>query len=216
MELTGLFDSFYEKLVLRDFLGKIVPGFLFICGGIFSVFGVDVVNRLVSEMTATGSIMTIGFSWILGCALQYAGEVCRLFKTHPPEFGNRQDGHHYWATFYSTASPREVIQAERLNVLKEACGNTAVAVAVVCVVSPVCYLWRGAFSWYPAAPLFLLGLCLAFCLWRMHVITVARYGQFVKNTIRFRAKNTDGTTDSATIILPGLRLDRGTVIAPSR
>ena len=159
MDLEKLFDSFYEKLILRDFLGKIVPGFLFICGVTFSIFGVEALDRFFSEMRATASIMTIGSSWILGCALQYGGEACCLFRTHPPEFGNRQDGHHYWATFYSTASARELIQAERLNVLKEACGNTAVAIAIVCVISPVCYLWRGAFSWYPAAPLFLLGLC---------------------------------------------------------
>lgn len=70
MDLKGLFDSFYEKLVLRDFFGKIVPGFLFISGIIFSIFGIESLNKLMLNMPTSVFIISIGFSWILGCALQ--------------------------------------------------------------------------------------------------------------------------------------------------
>ncbi len=193
MDAKELFDSFYEKLVLRDLFGKIVPGFLFMCGVIFGVLGVDVLTKFMSNMTTTVSVIAIGFSWILGCALQYFGEFCHLLKTHPPEFPTRQDFYPYWARFYNakTATERERVQAERLNVIKEACGNTAVAIASVCLISPICQLARGALTLYPTAPLLVLGLGASYCFWQMHLIHVTRYGEFLKNTVDFRENGPD-------------------------
>lgn len=193
MDLKGLFDSFYEKLVLRDLFGKIVPGYLFMSGIIFGVFGLNVLTESMSNMTTTVSVITVGFSWILGCALQYFGEICQLLKTHPPQFPTRKDFYPYWARFHmvKTLGERERVQAERLNVIKEACGNTAVAVALVCLISPICQLARGTLSLYPTVPLIVLGLGTSYCFWQMHLIHVKRYGEFLENTVDFLKNSSD-------------------------
>ncbi len=78
------------------------------------------------------------------------------------------------------------VHAERLVVIKEACGNAAVTIASGLAVVLFGAWLRGKDSWYPLLPVSVVSLALAFSLWRMHVIHVDRYGRFVENTIAFR------------------------------
>lgn len=197
MDLKGLFDSFYEKLVLRDFLGKVTPGLLFLSGLVFGLFGPETLRSCLDAMTGTTAIAVVGLAWIAGCALQAMGEVRDdhgwFLKTHPKAAKDREEFYLTWARFHRTATPRELVQAERLNVLKEACGNTAVALVVVTVLSWLRWLDRHVLHWTPTPWVLvtLMGLVAAFCLFRMHTVHVARYGAFLAKTIAPPAQNAE-------------------------
>ncbi|MBI5118763.1 hypothetical protein HZA56_20020 [Candidatus Poribacteria bacterium] len=215
MDLRELFNALYDKLLLRDVFGKVVPGGALIVCVLASLFGVDTLVHVLDKMTSVLWLEAVGSSWIVGFALQYLGETCCLLKTHPsgkkksetrgifckktypsgeekPE--TRPTFYEKWAQFHQIATPHERLHAERLNVIKEACGNAAIS--IVCGVSITLFgvRVRGAFSWYPLVPVSAVSLGLAFALWRMHVSHVERYGEFVKGTIGFREKMTRNTS----------------------
>jgi H+/gluconate symporter-like permease len=71
-------------------------------------------------------IPLLGVSWILAIALQSFGELVRLIKYRPKEI-SEDNAHKIRSKFYRICSIVERQQAERLIIIKEACGNTAVS-----------------------------------------------------------------------------------------
>lgn len=196
MDVRGLFDALYDKMVLRDVFGKVVPGLALIAAVLASLLGLDVIDSLLTKMTTVLWVFVIGFSWLVGFALQNLGEVCRVLRTHPygPDRQETRDTFHTkWAEFHEVATSIEHVHAERLNIIKEACGNAAVSIVCGLASALFAVFVRGTDSWYPLVPFVLLGFALALLLWRMHVIHVERYGTFVRNTLRYRSKNSEGS-----------------------
>jgi len=194
MDLKPIFDSLYDKLVLRDLIGKVVPGTALMLSLLAGLQGVEAVNQVVTKMTSGLWIIAFGFAWLLGFALQYIGESLHILRTHPHgEQGNETRGTFYkkWATFHEKAKKHELIHAERLNIIKEACGNEAVSLMLGLVMVVLGRLIRGI-ELLPLLPLLIIGIVLAISLWRMHIIHVERYGRFVENTIGFRKKGKRG------------------------
>src|SRR5208337_4796393 len=83
MDLKGLFDSLYDKLILRDIFGKVVPGSALVLSIVGSLFGLQAIDRIVGKMTLALWIMVVGFAWLIGFALQYWGEKAGMLWTHP-------------------------------------------------------------------------------------------------------------------------------------
>jgi uncharacterized membrane protein len=192
MDLRGLFDAFYDKLILRDVFGKMVPGVALMATVLASLLGLDTVDHLLSRMTTILWLVVVGFSWLIGFALQYVGEVCRALRICPPDPDGQYDRdafHECWAKFHEVATPIEHVHAERLNIIKEACGNASVAIVCGLVVVLFAVSVKGASSWYPLMPLAAISAALSFSLWRMHVIHVQRYGTFVRMTIKFHERS---------------------------
>jgi hypothetical protein len=150
MELTSLFDAFYNKLVLRDSFGKIVPGFILIISVIIAS-DVGAVNAIVSKMNLMSWILAAELGWLIGFALQYIGELGWALMRHPqlnipdlyPEDMDRNTArrkfHEKWAKFQRVATPNDRIHAERLNVIREACGNASISLGLSCGVLAVSF-----------------------------------------------------------------------------
>ncbi|MGH9841861.1 MAG: hypothetical protein ACREEM_24155 [Blastocatellia bacterium] len=191
MDLKGIFDSLYDKLVLRDLFGKVVPGSAFLLYAFSGLLGLETVDRLLNKMTVTLWVIAIGFAWLIAFALQFLGESCGMLKTHPSirqkpeglltstepedyktpdEQKSRNIFYEKWASFHELAESHERVYAERLSVIKEACGNGAVSIALITVgliISLFVSLIRGKGAWYPLLPFlawlvfwrFLYGAC---------------------------------------------------------
>jgi hypothetical protein len=194
MEMKGIFDSLYDKLILRDIFGKVVPGTLLISAVVVSLSGPDVTYQLIDKMTFVLWMAVIGFAWLIGFALQYIGERLRLLRTHPPgrdSSETRQAFYPKWAKFQRLATDYEKLHAERLNVIKEACGNASISLLLTSLVFCAKLIKDGNMKSLIALLFVGFVLAIAFCLWRMHIIHVERYGEFVENTIQFRDHNRD-------------------------
>ena len=188
MDLKALFDSFYDKLILRDLFGKIIPAIIFIFAIITVVFGLDTIPRLIDNMTFPLWMVVIGFAWLIGFALQYVGEVTRLLLTHPVKPDSRESRQSFypkWAKFQNIAKHYEKLHAERLNVIREACGNAAISLLITALIFFGKLLKEGKLLHLPVLFLLTLIVIVAFCLWRMHVIHLKIYGEFIENTIQF-------------------------------
>jgi hypothetical protein len=83
MDLKHVLDSFYDKLVLRDLVGKIVPGIAFIFSLVAGLTGLDVLDHLPDKMNIFLWVVVVGFAWLLGFALQALGEITHFLRTHP-------------------------------------------------------------------------------------------------------------------------------------
>jgi hypothetical protein len=141
MEAKHIIDSIYDKLILRDLIGKVVPGAVSMLSVAIGLYGPDGVNRLLAELHWSLIIIGAGVAWLMGFALQYIGEVIGLLKTHPGgRKSSRSEFFPNWAEFHAFATDHQKIHAERLNVIKEACGNGAVALvggSMIIAVAPV-------------------------------------------------------------------------------
>ena len=203
MDLRALLDSFYDKLILRDLVGKVVPGIAFIVALISGLIGLDVLGQLMTRMTTFVWVVVIGFAWLLAFALQGLGEITTVLRTHPrgrrleneryrplkPPW-TRHDFYRLWANFHKVASTHEKIHAERLNVIKEACGNATVSMASAVAFAGV-GVWLRSVAPSSVLPFGVIGLLIAGLLWRMHIEHVERYGEFVVDTIEFHKENPD-------------------------
>jgi hypothetical protein len=181
METKHIVDSIYDKFVLRDLFGKVVPGSLSMLSVAVGLYEPDDVNRLLAELHWSLIVIGAGVAWLMGFALQYTGQKLGLLKTHPGP--SRQEFFPKWVKFHATATDHQKIHAERLNVIKEACGNGAVALLGGSAIVAVAQSIRGVYKVVPMCILLTLAVFVGVALWRMHVIHVERYGDLVESTL---------------------------------
>ncbi len=82
-DLKELFDAFYERFVLRDLFGKIVPG-LIVLLTIGSVSNGTVhFMGLINSLSVGAWIALIGMAWLQGFAVQSLGEFLHLIIYYP-------------------------------------------------------------------------------------------------------------------------------------
>jgi hypothetical protein len=155
-ELTGLFSAFYDRLILRDFFGKIVPG-AFVAFPLF-VFQPSTINYLW-DMSFWLWLFLVGLSWILGFAAQSIGWKAGIIRFYPEiveqcdwrsmlknnewrkdlkvnccivkcDNLGENNSTNIMRDFDFVADSKQRQQRERLAVIKEACGNASVALMV--------------------------------------------------------------------------------------
>ncbi len=142
--MSDIVSGFYDRLVLRDLLGKVVPGSvvsLAAYAACLSSGQSPVATVLHLGQTPLGLwlvLVTVG--WFVGFALQATGETLGIIRYYPrqlasPEFTRR-------LVDLSEASAQVRQGYERFVVVKEACGNAAVAIVVACALVGV-RVWRG-------------------------------------------------------------------------
>src|SRR4030042_2781472 len=82
-DLSNLFSAFYSQFVLRDFFGKIIPGFLLILSIAVSLTSSKETDKYLEAMSGWMWLMTGGVSWIGGFLVQSFGEACGFFRAFP-------------------------------------------------------------------------------------------------------------------------------------
>lgn len=177
---THWFTLLYTDFLLRDVFGKIVPGMLVIVV-LFAVSQDDILAALdkLGGVDWWVWVGAIGPAWLCGFAVQSLGELVRVIRYFPPAPKNQTEEKHFREMYgdlrqiWSTASPRERMNHERLVVIKEACGIGGSGVAVVAILLAFRYLvrfWPFPWSWIHP-PRLLAWLAIVACaglLIRMH------------------------------------------------
>jgi hypothetical protein len=126
--LPGLFDALYSRLLLRDFFGKVIPGAIVIFSMCLATWPWTYIQKFIQDLSFISGLILIGLSWILAFALQGVGEVTHLLryhicKTSKDFYGKRN-------RFHMRTNARQHQQLERLEVIREACGNGYIALSL--------------------------------------------------------------------------------------
>ena len=196
--VRALIADLYDRLLLRDVFGKIVPGGVVLAGIVYTVLGKDVFATAVTGRRVVEWVGVLGFCWTLAFALQWLGEVTRLLRNVPKGY-DRPAFYERMARFSELTAPRlphQGMHAERLLVIKETCGNSGVALLVVTIVALIVRAirtWRedGAFwvgfkaGWDPDAFVFALTVIAGISLVFMHHQHVERHKELIDRTIRY-------------------------------
>jgi hypothetical protein len=146
----AVFRNLYTGFLLRDFVGKIVPGtlLLFSIGAIYS-HPRRLLEYLTKDLPTFTLIVLAGFAWTVTLGTQSLAEglgIWRYFPITSNSVGGGQATTSLWSSlvtggddssfaadtlqiddFQSKASEDEKQQYERFVVIKEACGNLFVA-----------------------------------------------------------------------------------------
>jgi len=226
-ELKDLFESFYSKLVLRDFFGKVIPGALVVGSFVYPRIIATCVGGLTSPWLW---LLFIGLAWVAAFAIQALGEIHGWIRYYPrileclawekvverdPELKHltgvglaglgppdHERGDKNWQDFIThfnvnVSDPAQIMQRERLVVIKEACGNTYLAfiftslkvIADLVLRHLVDSTLPGPHA-FLAAPTLVLALVVIYYLRRMHFIHVDRQFRFMISAVS-RAGNGD-------------------------
>src|SRR5688572_17707432 len=128
--VRALIDALYTRLVLRDFLGKVIPGAvaLLSLGQRFTPARTLVTNLELPTFVLVG--LGIGFSWIIALALQSAGEALRIIRYWPDGYAAPRARYDLRLRFLRLATQEEKQQAERFSVILEASALSSMALLV--------------------------------------------------------------------------------------
>ncbi len=134
-DLSNLFNALYSQFVLRDFFGKIVPGFLLIMSIAISLTSLRETNEYLKSMSGWMWVLTGGISWIGGFMIQSFGESVKLFRIFPKTL-SFSDFFRKLIRFEMLSKTIQVGQGdlERLVVIKEACGNSYIALIIASLI----------------------------------------------------------------------------------
>lgn len=126
-QLVNIFDAFYTRFVLRDFFGKIIPGLILLCVVVGSIVELETLAAQATSLSFWVWVFVLGIAWITAFAIQSLGEFLKLIRYYKVTVSESQ-----WTdltrafrehpNYYSHQQ-----RYERLVVIKEACGNSYVA-----------------------------------------------------------------------------------------
>ena len=129
--MDALLSRLYDRFLLRDFLGKIVPGTIASIG-VGMMITEEPVGRLVdtvrSEFEGSPVAFTalgFGLLWLAGFVVQAPREIYEFFRV------DRRQNRETWLDFALRDLGRREQAVERIVVIKEATGNGFVALSVL-------------------------------------------------------------------------------------
>jgi hypothetical protein len=123
-EIFSYINAIYSSFVLRDFLGKIIPGSVFLITGILYTIDISYIGKSFQYLENFWIwIIFIGISWLTGLAIQGLGTRTGLISPFPKDEANQKDGEVKYQSFAEKSNSVEFKIHERYVVLREACGN---------------------------------------------------------------------------------------------
>lgn len=93
-ELANIFDLIYTRFLLRDFCGKIIPGFIVIFTCIFVIFDQNSSFSDFFNFSFWGWILFIGISWLSGLIIQSLGNWSHIIYYELPRNNKRVSNYH--------------------------------------------------------------------------------------------------------------------------
>ncbi len=190
--VAKLVDVLYERFLLLDVFGKVVPGVIVLYAAVSTFWSVLAAQAWVDQLAPWGWAFVFGLSWSLAFAIQWFGQWLGLV----PDFRDLGVWYERRAAFQRQAHEAELTQLSRLLVIKEACGNGCIAVAVSLAImvlgqpSRSC-AWMRADPWRAVLLVFILCGTIV-CLRAMAVEQVDRAGRYLDAVLRDRAPRPPG------------------------
>lgn len=140
MDLSKLFDSFYNRFILRDIFGKIVPGTILFYCALSLLYPTDRILNFTRSLASLKSIviqisalaLLAGLTWALGFLAQQLGHTIHWTRDYPRTYDNNTKIR-LLINFSRNATEIERRQAERLALIKEVCGNCSTSLRIFLV-----------------------------------------------------------------------------------
>ncbi|HUS49303.1 MAG TPA: hypothetical protein VMZ91_04015 [Candidatus Paceibacterota bacterium] len=126
-DISDTVKSLYEKFLMRDLLSFITPGSIVVLSIYLLGWGLDMIKSFFESLPFLLYIPIFGFLYIVGFATQYFGRLFRLIRIHNR---NNENEHLNGLRRVLQRSNKEIQQHERFVVLKQMCGNNAVAILI--------------------------------------------------------------------------------------
>lgn len=129
--MDTLADALYRRFVLRDWFGKIVPGWIALSAlaRIFDTFPGKQI--LLGENDAVRFAIGAGVAWLFAFGMQQVGEWTHYLHYWTPQFKQFATRYQARITFLEVSTPDEKQQLERLLVIKESTGLASMALLMV-------------------------------------------------------------------------------------
>jgi len=140
-------ESLYNRFLLRDFFGKIIPGSILIIIITSALIDYNDFWKFLNYLKEIWLwIFFIGISWIIGFTIQSIGEIIPFrnikLRYYPESYIindkqiNLDDNKWFnmYLYFKNEASDKENQEFERFVVIKEACGNGYIAFLIILII----------------------------------------------------------------------------------
>lgn len=143
--LSTLFTDLYTKFLLRDIVGKIVPGALLWSTVLYMFFAPKQLLAYFRRLPIAGLVIVGGFIWTVTLGFQSAAEMLRIWSYFPQVAGAKTPSDSFAVStlrvveFQRCADDVQLLQYERFVVIKEACGNLFFAMLLSVV--PATFVW---------------------------------------------------------------------------
>ena len=171
--MEKLLDALYDRLILRDAFGKVLPGLVWLSALVIAAWGFDVAQRIVANIDWPRGVMLVGVGWITGFAVQSVGKLSigkrklpwRLETFPPGAFLDDTDYSVKLVAFHRKASEHNEQQLERFTTIKDATGNSYWAVLLASATLLADWIMErltGISTYPPALPLWSTIVPLAF------------------------------------------------------
>ena len=143
-DLKTFFDSFYDRFVLRDFFGKVIPGSILLFSVTLSLSSFPVVLFYLNNLNIYLWIFLVGVGWITGFTIQSFGDRLKLVRYFSGDIKQENERKHNYKTqqdFYDSEPSAPIRQTyERLIVIKEACGNSYVSLIISLIIFIIAFI----------------------------------------------------------------------------
>ena len=118
--LQHFIEALYDRLLLRDIFGKIVPGSLFLFSLILLISPNVNIITLPKIFPFSSLVLIYGVSWIFGFAIQSFGEMTKMIR-YSPKGTSFVESIEIRNKFNECATDMQRQQAERYTVIKDSC-----------------------------------------------------------------------------------------------
>jgi hypothetical protein len=178
-------DNWVDALFNRslDVFGKIGPGLVLLAALFVSLEGQQGVCRFISDLQLGAWVAVFAAAWVTGIAVQSLGEFLCLISYWP----ERKICETQWRTMTTEFRSRKDYQRHkdgyyRLGVIKEACGNTYVALIATAILLLIVGIFDGYFLNIAITKIIITSvfyIAIVLLLWRMHCKHVERQNNYL-------------------------------------
>ena len=133
IDFDKLYDALYNRFILKDFFGKIIPGFIFFSAVVVSFKSLDYFLGIIASISLRDDFLLlfgiIGISWIIALAIQTFGETTKLIR-HFPESEDINSFHNKLISLNQYVPLIERQNYERFRLTLETSGYTYVSLLI--------------------------------------------------------------------------------------
>lgn len=200
-ELEGLFNAFFNRFLLQEILGKVIPGAILLFSLYISFASPEITTpemfALIKSLPFTSILLLFSISWITSYVIQVFGEFPRPFRLLL-FYGEWIPDDVYWykkkIRFNEVATVYEKSMFQRLVNIKKGCGNTSISLLLSSVILAI--FWNNRMENIEfLLTLFIGGLILLY----MHRIHAKRSTWWLQNVLKFRGEPRERTIKAASM-----------------